>query len=104
VFVTTAYPASGIAGLGPDNVLQVSGRNFPAARSDVAHSQGELLKQSVRVGKDGVFSTSVRLPEDLPYGTFTIEAVVGPEAKILAVADFVKSYSDEEQPRRDAPR
>ena len=50
-----------------------------------------------------MFSTSVQMREDLPYGTFTMEAFAGPEAKILAVADFLKSYSDEPG-RRDAPR
>jgi hypothetical protein len=105
LFVTTAYPSSGIAGVGPDHVLEVSGRNFPVGEEvTLLVRQGERLKQSVRAGKDGTFSTSVRVPEDLPYGTFTIEAIGGPEAKILAVADFFKSYAADEHPARDAPR
>ena len=32
LFVTSSVPSSGIAGLGPDNVLQVSGRGFPAGQ------------------------------------------------------------------------
>ncbi|MFN2418912.1 MAG: WD40/YVTN/BNR-like repeat-containing protein [Candidatus Limnocylindria bacterium] len=105
LFVATAYPSSGLAGLGSDNVLQVSGRGFPAGQEVTLRiRESELLKRGGRVGKDGMFSTSLRLPEDLPYGTFTIEAVAGPDAKILAVSDFVKSYSDEPQPRRDDRR
>jgi hypothetical protein len=105
LLVSTAYPSSGVVGLGPDNRLEVSGRGFPAGQEVTLRiRESESLKGSARVGKDGVFSTSVQIPEDLPYGTFTIEAVVGPEAKILTAADFVKSYSDEPQPRRDAAR
>ena len=103
LFVTSSVPSSGIAGLGPDNVLQVSGRGFPAGEEVTLRIRGsEALKWTVRVGKDGVFSTSVQLPEDLPHGTFTLEAALGPEARVLAAAEFVKSYSDEPPPRRDA--
>ena len=46
----------------------------------------------------------MQVPEHLPYGMFTIEAVAGAEGKVLAVADFVKSYSDEERERTEPPR
>lgn len=104
LFMSTAYPSSGIAGLGPDNLLEVSGRGFPPGQEVILRiREMKLPEKRVAVGKDGVLSTSWRLPEDLPYGTFTIEAVAAPEAKILAVADFGKSYSDEGE-RRDQPR
>jgi photosystem II stability/assembly factor-like uncharacterized protein len=114
LFVTTAYPASGVAGVGPDNLLQISGRNFPADQEatllirvgepPLPVSKRELMKQSMRVGKDGTFSISMKLPEDLPYGTHSIEAISGPEGKILAVADFFKSYAaDEERERESSP-
>jgi hypothetical protein len=58
----------------------------------------------MRIGKDGTFSISMKLPEDLPYGTHRIEAISGPEGKILAVADFFKSYAaDEEHERESSP-
>jgi hypothetical protein len=104
LFVATAYPSSGIAGLGPDSVLQASGRGFPAGQEVILRIRERKVPElRVGVGKDGVFSTSWRMPEDLPYGTFTIEAV-GPEGKVLASAEFIKSYSDEPQPRRDDRR
>jgi hypothetical protein len=110
LFVMTAYPASGVAGLGPDHQLQIWGRNFQVDQEvTLLIRTGELLKQhvlkqSVRVGKDGTFSSSVRLPRDLPYGAYTIEAIGGPEAKILSVADFFKSPAADEGAERDAPR
>ena len=35
---------------------------------------------------------------------FTIEAVAGPEGKVLAAAEFIKSYSDEPQERIESPK
>jgi len=113
LFVSTAYPSSGVAGLGPNNRLEVSGRGFPAGQEvtlrirEVATlrlREMKLPELKVAVGKGGVFSTSVQVPEHLPYGMFTIEAVAGAEGKVLAVADFVKSYSDEERERTEPPR
>lgn len=115
LFVSSAYPSSGVAALGPDNRLEVWGRGFAPGQEvilrirevesrEAKFRQAKLPERGVAAGKDGVFSTSLQVPVDLPYGMFTIEAVAGPETKILAVADFVKSYSDDPQPRRDAPR
>jgi hypothetical protein len=64
----------------------------------------ELPELKVAAGKDGIFSTRLRLPDDLPYGLFTIEAVAGPEGKILATAEFIKSYADEPPERGDNPK
>ena len=88
LFVWTAYPASGVAGVGPDNVLQVAGRGFPAGKDvTLVVRERETYKQTAKIDKDGTFSTSVRLPEDLPYGKYTIEAI-GPEGKVLSVAEI----------------
>ena len=37
--------------------------------------EGEFLKQNLNADENGRFSTIVQFPEDLPYGSFTIEAV-----------------------------
>ena len=115
LFVTTDYPASGVAGVGPDHRLQVSGRNFPAGQEVTLlirtgellvplSSRRSVLKQSVRVGRDGTFSTSVQLPRDLPHGSHTVEAIGGPDAKVLSVADFFKSYAADEGDEEGRPR
>ena len=112
LLVSSAYPSSGVAALGPDNRLEVWGRGFPAGqevtlriREDEPRAlrEKEPPKQSMRADKVGVFSTSWTVPEDLPPGTYTIEAT-GPEGKVLAVADLVKSYADEPPPRGDNPK
>jgi hypothetical protein len=64
----------------------------------------KLPEPKVAAGKDGVFSTSLKVPEDLPYGMFTIEAFAGPEGKVLAAAEFIKSYSDEPRERIESPK
>jgi len=61
----------------------------------------ETYKQTAKVDKDGTFSTSVRLPEDLPYGKYWIEAI-GPEGKVLSVAEFAKSFVDDERLERES--
>ena len=102
LFVWTAYPASGVAGVGPDNLLQVAGRGFPAGKEvTLVVRERETYKQTAKVDKDGTFSTSMRLPEDLPYGKYSIEAI-GPEGKVLSVAEFVKSFVDDERLERES--
>ncbi len=112
LFVATAYPSSGVAGLGPDNRLEVSGRGFPSGEKVTLRIREETIRparelkpadQGVAAGKGGVFSTSVQVPADLPYGTFLIEAV-GSDGKVLAVARFVKSYSEEPERREHLSR
>ena len=104
LFVSSRYPSSGAAALGPDNVLEIWGRGFPPGqdvvmrvREEEAPSSREtkLPELKVAAGKDGLFSTRWRLPDDLPYGLFTIEAVGGAEGQVLASGEFIKSYSDE---------
>ena len=38
LFVSSRYPSSGVAALGPDNVLEISGRGFPPGQ-DVRHAR-----------------------------------------------------------------
>lgn len=105
LFLATSAPSSGIVAVGPDNLLRVSGRSFPAGQEVQLIVRGsELPKQVLRVDKSGQFSTTVKLPEDLPYGSFTIEAVLGSTDEILTAANFVKSYSDEGKKERDQRR
>ncbi|HYE27747.1 MAG TPA: hypothetical protein VEA61_05885 [Allosphingosinicella sp.] len=110
LFATTAYPASGVAVLGPDHQVQIRGRNFPAGREvtlDIRTAEPlsqSVLKQMVQTGRDGTFSTSVQLPRNLPYAAHTIEAIGGPEARILSVAHLVKTPAADEGDERDAPR
>ncbi len=108
LLVASAYPSSGVAALGPDNRLEVWGRGFPPGQevtlrireiAALVFREKKLPEPKVAAGKDGVFSTVVQVPEDLPHGLYTIEAVAGPEGKVLASAEFVKSYSDEPQER-----
>jgi hypothetical protein len=113
LLVSSRYPSSGVAALGPDNVLEVWGRGFPPGQEVALRVREEATPRSremklpelkVAAGKDGIFSTRLRLPDDLPYGLFTIEAVAGPEGKILATAEFIKSYADEPPERGDNPK
>jgi len=113
LLVSSAYPSSGVAALGPDSVLEVWGRGFPPGREVTLRIREEatprpremkLPEPKVAAGKDGVFSTSLKVPEDLPYGMFTIEAFAGPEGKVLAAAEFIKSYSDEPRERIESPK
>lgn len=111
--VWTAQPSSGVAGLGPDNTIQVAGRGFPAAANVTLRFRAEDPRplreeeppmEIVQAGKDGMFSARVELPEDLPHGVYVIEAVAGLEGKVLAVADFIKSFGDEPPPRDGGPK
>jgi hypothetical protein len=101
LLLSTPYPASGHASLGPDHKLAVAGRNFPAGHQVtllVRYSgpQGQTVSmQSVTADLKGTFSTSVQFARDLAEGTYTI-AAVGPEGKILALTDFVKTYAADE--------
>jgi photosystem II stability/assembly factor-like uncharacterized protein len=112
LFVASAFPSSGVAGLGPDHKLDVRGRSFAAGhevalrlrmrdRADPS-AKPEVLKR-VQIGKDGTFSTDLQFPTDLAYGKHTIEAVDATDGKVLAASDFVKSYVDEER-ERGSPR
>ena len=42
------------------------------------------------------FSTMVQIPEDLPYGSFTIEAAREGKVGPPPFASFAKAYSDDE--------
>ncbi|HKQ52541.1 MAG TPA: hypothetical protein VJT74_09240, partial [Pyrinomonadaceae bacterium] len=90
---------SGVAALGPDNLFAVSGSSFPAGQEvTLTIPGGEFLNQKVRIDDKGQFSTTVRLPESLPFGAYTIEVKLETECEHLTLtsADFVKAYSDSE--------
>ena len=113
LLVSSAYPSSGVAALGPDNRLEVWGRGFPPGQevtlrirevAALVFREKKLPEPKVAAAKDGIFSTVVQVPEDLPYALYTIEAVGAPEGRVLAAAEFIKSYSDEPPDRIDAPK
>ena len=102
----TGFPSSGLAGVGPDNTLEVAGRGFPADEDVTLRIREEDSEpfmdgekeppyQTVRIDKGGMFSVSLRLPEELPHGTWVMEALAGSEGKVLALARFIKAFADE---------
>jgi hypothetical protein len=108
LWVSSAYPSSGLASLGPDNVLEVWGRGFPPGAEVSLRVRAEDYPPTVEIklpavkaaaGKDGVLSAQLRLPDSLPYGVYVIEAVAGAENKVLASSEFTKPYWDKPPPR-----
>jgi len=97
LFLRASVPSGGVPGLGKDNVLTVSGRSFPPG-NEVALTirRTHLENKKVRVDERGRFAITMRFPEDLPYGMYTIEAFIesGREHALLSIAEFVKAYSD----------
>lgn len=113
LLLSSAYPSSGVAALGPDNVLEVWGRGFQPGSEVVLRTREEanlrpleikMPEVKVAAGKDGILSTRWRLVDDLPYGAYTIEAVAGTDHKVLATAEFVKPYWDKPPARGENPR
>ncbi len=91
--------------LGPDDVLEVSGRGFPAGEDvGVRIRGGKLLDETIHADPDGLFSTTVRLPADLPYGASTLEAVSGSKGEVLTTSEFVKAHSDKGRAREEVVR
>jgi hypothetical protein len=102
LLVSSAASATGIAILGEDNRLAVSGRGFSKGEEVVLTiREGAFLKQAVRADENGRFSTIVQIPEDLPYGPFTIEAARKGKAGSPPFAAFAKSYADDELLERE---
>lgn len=97
VFVSSSAAATGGAILDEDNRLLVSGRGFDKGENIALKiREGEFLKQNVSADENGRFSTIVQIPEDLPYGSFTIEAAREGKAGPQPFASFAKAYSDNE--------
>jgi len=96
LLVSASVPPSGATALGADNVLTVSGRSFPpGAEITLRIASANVSPQQVRVDTRGQFSTTVRLPENLPFGMHTIEAAAtAADRGILTSGEFVKAYSD----------
>jgi hypothetical protein len=82
----------------------VSGRGF-AEREQIVLTirDGAFLEQVERADKTGRFSTIVRMPDELPYGLFTIEATREGKSGPAPFADFVKGYTDYELAERAMP-
>jgi hypothetical protein len=79
--------------------LAASGRGFsPGQELTLQCREIESLRASVRADEKGQFSTTLPLPQTLPYGTFTIE--VRGATGILTSGEFEKSFSDEELKER----
>ena len=98
LFLSSSSPNGATTVLGPDDVLEVSGRGFPAGQDVRVRVRGdELLDEAAHVDPAGQFSTRVRLPADLPYGTLTLEVVSEAEGELLTSAEFVKAYADDER-------
>lgn len=96
LFLNASVPASGVTILGPDNVLVVSGRGFPADKEVTVTMSGSNLIQSVRIDGKGQFSTIVRVPPELPFGRYTIEVRLKSQCETapLGIVEFIKAFSD----------
>ncbi len=104
LFLTTSIPASGIPVLGPDNVLIVSGRGFPPGKEVALSIRGEkFLDQKVQVDQQGRFTATGRLPEELEFVLYTLEAIVksNGECPTVISSEFAKAFDDDQ---RDKPR
>jgi hypothetical protein len=103
LFLASSGVPGGTTILGEDNRLAVSGRGFSKGEQIMLTiREGAFLKQAVNADKDGRFSVVVRLPEDLPYGPFTIEAEREGKAGPQPFAVFAKAYTDDEVAGRGA--
>jgi hypothetical protein len=97
LFVSSSASPTGVAMLGEDNRLVLSGRGFSKDEEIVLRiREGDFLKQDVRADENGRFSTMVQVPDDLPYGFFTIEAAREEKTGPPPVGSFAKGYSDDE--------
>ena len=96
LFVSASVASGGVTTIGDEGSLTVSGRSFPPGAEITLRITGMTsVAQEVRVGTNGQFSTTVRLPQNLPFGRYTIEAAAtAAERGILTSTDFVKAYSD----------
>ena len=98
LFLTTSIPMAGTAALGPDNKLTISGLRFPPNTDVTLSIRGsKVLYQTVRTNEKGQFTTTVQLPDELPFGLHTLEATLTREEKSAGtlVAEFLKAYGDE---------
>lgn len=97
LFLTTSMAVTGISALGPDNALTISGLRFaPGTEVTLTIRDSKVPNQSVRVDEKGQFVTTLKLPGELPFGLYTVEATVKRDEKdvVLVVADFMKAYAD----------
>lgn len=97
LFLTGSVPAAGVAVIASDNFLNIAGRGFPARKTITLRSRGgDFLMEATRTDNSGQFSKSIRLPNDLPFGDYTIEASGDGLARPVS-GTFVKALTDEEE-------
>ena len=97
LFVTGTIPTNGVPAVGDDNALSVSGLRFPPNTEVTLNISGSKeLYQTLRTDEKGRFTTTTRLPEDLPFGLHTLEVLVNQQGKsaISMTAEFLKAYAD----------
>jgi hypothetical protein len=101
LFVTGSVPGTGIAVVATDSFLHISGRGFPPSKTVTLTSrEGDFLKQTVRTDERGQLSSSIRLPNALPFGAYTVEAS-GEGLAPPITGEFVKALTDEsDEPER----
>lgn len=96
LFLTGSVSGSGVAVVGTDNRLHISGRGFPPGASVALSSpDAALLRQSVSTDREGRFALSTKIPDDLPFGAYTIEASPLDGGAPPPSAIFVKALIDE---------
>jgi hypothetical protein len=101
LFVATGQASTGVAILGPDHVVRVTGRGFqPDANVELTIRDRDLLRTMVRADERGQLATTFRVPIEAPFGNYTIEARENND--VLTTADFVKGFSEEGKAARDA--
>jgi hypothetical protein len=101
LFLTANAPMSGGPILGLDNQLRISGRGLPAGSRISLVVRDADIATTIDIDDNGRFSTVLQLPENLPFGVHTIEAVLEATRDVLAAADFAKSYAEDEELERE---
>lgn len=100
LYLAGSGPGTGVAIVGSDGILNVTGRGFSPGAAVALRSRGRpFLDQKVSADKRGVFSLTVRVPDDLPFDVSAIEAAV-PGARSPISAEFVRALTDEDERNR----
>lgn len=105
LLLSSPYPASGMPMVGPDNRLEVAGRDLPPGATLMLVVRGAKLDPlKVVVGKDGTFIATLRLDPALPVGQYALELLAMSPEQVLASAEFAKTvaaFEGEEDKRRE---
>lgn len=104
LFLTGSVPAAGVGVVASDNFLNLSARGLPPGKTVTLISpDGGFLKETVNADRTGRFSRSIRLPNDLPFGAYTVE-LSADEMRTPITATFVKALTDEDEDREREER